>query len=480
MEYNRRDILAGGSSIALLVALGGCEKLKKQIQNRPVRKDVSTLANNDPILQAYRDAIAQMQALPASDPRNWNAQALIHQNFCPHGNWFFLPWHRAYLMSFEKIIRKLSGVADFGLPYWNWSCHRAIPAPFWEAGSVLNHSPRDIGPSDQADISVVGPNNIASILAEPDFEMFASGAATALRGGGGFTGRLEGEPHNYIHGSFIGGTMASYMSPLDPIFWHHHNILDYLWYAWNSNGNANTNDPVYTGMNITGQFCDGDGNPASYNVGAMPLAPLISYRFEPPVNCPELAAKVDDAVMKKFLETGARVRLETRRAFPAIGKALSIGMRPGVRGAAAAATRLTLPPDAAKIGFDPASPDRLVLRLDDVMPPTDENFFVRVFVGLPEGENPTAESSYYAGSFAFFTDTGAHHMASTFLVDVSAALARLRAAGKIASENGVTVTLVPVPSAGKRGLRAAGTPPLSIGAISPVLIARKPKPQPLK
>src|SRR4029079_14347484 len=152
-DLDRRGLLVGGSALGTMLALGGCEKILDQIRNRPVRRDVARMASNDPILEAYRDGISQMQALGSGDPRSWTSQANTHLNFCPHGNWFFLPWHRAYLMSLEAIIRKLAGEASFALPYWNWSCNRAIPAPFWEAGSVLNHSPRDIGPSDQADVS---------------------------------------------------------------------------------------------------------------------------------------------------------------------------------------------------------------------------------------------------------------------------------------------------------------------------------------
>ena len=46
-----------------------------------------------------------MLGLPATDPRNWYRYALIHALDCPHGNWWFLPWHRGYLGWFERICR---------------------------------------------------------------------------------------------------------------------------------------------------------------------------------------------------------------------------------------------------------------------------------------------------------------------------------------------------------------------------------------
>ncbi len=39
------------------------------------------------------------------DRRNYNNQALIHQNHCQHGWERFLPWHRAYLYEFEQNLQ---------------------------------------------------------------------------------------------------------------------------------------------------------------------------------------------------------------------------------------------------------------------------------------------------------------------------------------------------------------------------------------
>lgn len=81
MDFSRREFLQSTSGVIGLAALGGCEWLSEQIRNRPVRRDISTLAPTDAVLQTYRDAVAQMRALPMSDPRNWTRQAEIHQNF---------------------------------------------------------------------------------------------------------------------------------------------------------------------------------------------------------------------------------------------------------------------------------------------------------------------------------------------------------------------------------------------------------------
>ena len=115
---SRRAVLATLAHAALLglggATLGGCEHIRRKIAQRRTRRDLATLAANDPIIETYRAAVAAMKALPASDPRNWNRQAQIHFDLCPHSNWFFLPWHRAYLLYFEQICCELTGNDDLG------------------------------------------------------------------------------------------------------------------------------------------------------------------------------------------------------------------------------------------------------------------------------------------------------------------------------------------------------------------------------
>src|SRR4051812_21049476 len=144
---------------------------------RPVRRSVTGMDASSPTLMAYQSAIAQMKALPSSDPRNWTNQARIHFDYCPHGNWLFLPWHRAYLLYFERICRQLSGMADFALPYWNWSIEPRVPAPFW-SGELLDPN-RVATPTSVASPAAVGPPVLASILAETSFPIFGSGSIAA-------------------------------------------------------------------------------------------------------------------------------------------------------------------------------------------------------------------------------------------------------------------------------------------------------------
>ena len=171
----------------------------------------------------------------------WEAHALIHMNYCPHGNWFFLPWHRAYLAYFERVIRQFCGDDSFALPYWDWSADGHLPPAFW-SDAVLKHplptpntrsyEERGIRESEFAPLDAVGKDTVDSIVATNDFFSFGGGRSAAPRSDDeGGTGQLEGLPHNTTHG-WIGGDMGGFLSPRDPIFWMHHCNVDRLWSVW--------------------------------------------------------------------------------------------------------------------------------------------------------------------------------------------------------------------------------------------------------
>src|SRR5262249_3890259 len=92
------------------------------------RFEVSDPAMPAKVLTSSKTAMAAMLALPPTDPRNWYRNAFVHLLDCPHGNWWFLPWHRAYLVWFERICRQLSGDQNFALPYWDWTKNPQVPA----------------------------------------------------------------------------------------------------------------------------------------------------------------------------------------------------------------------------------------------------------------------------------------------------------------------------------------------------------------
>src|SRR5580692_4987945 len=57
----------------------------------------------------------QVGYLSPSDPMPGKADIDRFWKQCQHGSWYFLPWHRGYLLAFESVIRaaviKLGGPA---------------------------------------------------------------------------------------------------------------------------------------------------------------------------------------------------------------------------------------------------------------------------------------------------------------------------------------------------------------------------------
>ena len=450
-NYPRRDMLKllGTSAVGLasLTLLGGCERFLQQlidsINNRPIRRYIrSGNVALDQDIQVYRDAVAAMKALPSSDPRSWIQQANIHLNHCPHGGWFFLPWHRAYLHYFERICRELTGVANWGLPYWNWSTHPSIPAQFWGASSnPLFHSPRSATSTSTASSSAVGPPVIETILSEPNFLLFAGGATSSAP--------LEYTPHNHIHG-FIGGTMGTFNSPRDPVFWTHHNMIDCIWTDWNINrGNGNTNDPAWINHNFTGMFVDEDGNSADIEVLTTILMPFLSYRFESSQKgeSPDrdvLASKSGAELrrIQKRLEKGVRVKLDYREQLE-ISKGEEVVLGKVIK------HKLPLKQGSLDNILGNRRTEKALLNIGDIELPKTGNFFVRVFINEADA-NPTTPINIpsYAGSFYFFVDAAnqhhGHHKTTNYIVDITDTLRKLNQSGNLDSKKEISIQLVPI------------------------------------
>jgi tyrosinase len=464
--FSRRDFfkeIAALGAANFAIWAGGCESCQQQIANRPTRKNIQELWDNnhsDPVITTYKNAVTAMKGLPSGDPRNWQNQALIHFNKCIHRNWLWLPWHRVYLVYLERICRKLTGDDSFALPYWNWNTHPAVPDPFWNVSSPLYDSHRSATQTDQAPQYLIGTSVLQNILNETSFNLFASGPppTSDLHAGPDATSGLEATPHNGIHG-FVGGDMASFMSPLDPVFYTHHCMCDCMWAHWNIDlGNANTNDPAWTNFSIN-DFVDENGNPVSVAAAVTVLYPYLTYQYEPcslavgagaPVGAgarPKLSGKQLEA----FLRAGAPSKLEFGPRFDLQREITTEVGKPSTN-------TITVDPAAISSALQGGPHTRLVLTVGETQMPSNRDFFVRVFVNKPDAAGDTPiDDPHFAGSFAFFFDesamkghaTGSHPPAAPltgYLVDVTSTLQKLNQAGSLSS-NQAQVTLVPVPYA---------------------------------
>jgi tyrosinase len=464
-SFSRRVLLKSGSGLGL-IALTGCtrQEFDQAVNNRPVRRNVSNLAATDPILKTYAAAITKMKALPSSDPRNWTNQALIHFNHCPHNNWWLLPWHRWYLRYFEQICQNLTGDQSFMLPYWNWTLNPAVPNVFWDTSSPLYDSTRLITQGTPIEAEFVQPSTLETILEDTTFQAFGSYSATTQQGVGVGAGDLEAIPHNNVHNEVGGVHMGTFMSPLDPLFWMHHAMIDYCWVDWNLNrGNANPSDALWQNLNFT-DFCDQTGSPVTAISGLSQLFPIFTYQYEPSQIGNTVATPVKFKSRRELdqlqavVQQGASSELPVTARFP-----LEQRLEVSVKGPAA--THIGVPPSVLRAALDGKSPGRVRLTLGNVVPPAKADFFVRVFVNAGTGVNAQTPISdpHYVGSVAFFVGQHGGQMESHeigFTLDATQALRRLNQTSALSGDR-IDISVVAVPYPG----RTVEIPNFSLGRM---------------
>jgi hypothetical protein len=146
LSGSRRAFLKTASSAAVVLGAGTIVPRAPRAQPAlRIRHGIDTLvAEGSPMIDSLRAGVAAIKARDPSEPTSWWFQANIHGtvesdplldpfwNRCPHGNFFFLSWHRMYIYHFERILRAAAGDDSLTLPYWNYSdpAQRGLPLPF--------------------------------------------------------------------------------------------------------------------------------------------------------------------------------------------------------------------------------------------------------------------------------------------------------------------------------------------------------------
>lgn len=275
MDIKRRQFIQASTAIVALGMTDGALLLSGNQSARAapgptknVRRDVTANVAGLDQVAAYERAVRLMKDRDANDPLSWESQAQIHQNHCPHGNWWFLPWHRAYLFHFESICQKVLSDPSFRLPYWNWTKDRSVPAAFWDERTSLFQPDREISPNDEIDSDVTGRTLINGILNNNvDVLLYSGATKTDNQREQASQGELESTPHNGVH-VFVGGQMGSFLSPRDPIFWLHHANVDRLWRSWSElHQHRSIGDKLWKDHKLT-EFYDVDGKVVTHVTAA--------------------------------------------------------------------------------------------------------------------------------------------------------------------------------------------------------------------
>jgi tyrosinase len=440
------------------------------------RKNVWGLGGNwaDPILW-YARGVAALKTRPLSDPTSWRSYGAIHgidpqlwkqlgylsssdamphkavvQRYwkqCQHGSWYFLPWHRGYLLAFEANIRaaviKLGGPADWALPYWNYfkpkesNLPPAFGSPDWPDGKGNNplFVPQRWGPNSDGNVFVPVDQVNLNAMTDPDFTGVASGGGPGFGGvdtgfehGGRTHGGIETQPHDWVHGLVGGGdpnnpNLPGLMSDpdtaaLDPIFWLHHANIDRLWQVWRQHPKTDV-DPT------DANWLKGPGN-IGERIFSMPMPDGTSWNYVPAdmTDLGKLNYSYDDVTPVTAAAPPLAQRMLRLGASPATASAVQGGAAvPGGKNVElVGASQQALPVRGSDVrtsvqldtnvrrkvtaslttaALAASVPDRVFLNLENVRGLVDSTAF-RVYVGLPEGANPADYPQLLAGSIALF------------------------------------------------------------------------------
>jgi tyrosinase len=386
----------------------------------------------------------QLGYLSSSDPMPSNADVQRFWKQCQHGSWYFLPWHRGYLLAFEANIRaivtKLGGPADWALPYWNYFKPNQYPlppafaSPNWPDGQGNNplFVQQRYGPQSDGNVYVPVDQINLDAMTDPDFTGVASGGSPGFGGvdtgfehGGPVHGGIESQPHDNVHGLVGGGDPDNPQLPglmsdpdtagLDPIFWLHHANIDRLWEVWRQNPPANVDPTDPDWINGPGNIGERvfsmpmpNGNPWDYIPGDMADLGKLDYTYD------DLSPAALAQPGQRLLQFGASP--EAVKAIQGAG-AVPSGKNVELMGANQGSLRISGGEAGTSVQLDTGvrrkvtasfaaaaeatEPDRVFLNLENVRGLADSTAF-QVYVGLPQGANPADHPELRAGSVALF------------------------------------------------------------------------------
>lgn len=430
-----------------------------------VRRNVWDLGDDwaDDILWFAR-GVAAMKARPLADPISWRfyagahgfnaarwaelgylfpgeqppSQALLAKFWvqCQHGSWYFLPWHRGYVLALEANIRavvtSLNGPESWALPYWNYfapnqsALPRAFGSPDWPDG--VGNNPLFVeqryGPDGDGNVFVPVNEVNMSALNDPDFTGVSGGGSPGFGGvdtgfshNGQIHGGIETQPHDFVHG-LVGGreaqppeTFGAMSDPrtagLDPIFWLHHANIDRLWASWNA-GSTHL-DPSQSswllGPASTGEreFCAPmpDGSTFVYTPREMMNTNDLGYEYDTLEPALGPAPPAPPAPPGGPMEEGVPMPDEANiEVVGANDESVPVGD-------SESRTRVRLDPSARRkvtdnLGLEGVQvSERVFLNLENVRGQSDATAF-SVYVGLGNDDDPAEHPELLAGSIAPF------------------------------------------------------------------------------
>src|SRR5918994_1673972 len=245
-----------------------------------IRKDQATLSGTEK--KQFVDAVLALKAEKRDNTNRYDQYVRAHLN-TDHGQDSaggplndahygpaIFPWHRQFLIQFERDLQRVSGNQNLGLPYWVWSVDNSQTSSIWGSDFmgpngdssddwkvkdgpfaydkrnkddprkwVLNvptsvealYLRRQFGPDPGSPSSLPTPSDVTATRNAIPYDVDPWDDLSR----GGFRNRAEGwipyGMHNLIH-NWVGASMVPITSPNDPVFFLHHCFVDKLWADW--------------------------------------------------------------------------------------------------------------------------------------------------------------------------------------------------------------------------------------------------------
>ena len=195
-------------------------------------------------LQTLSKAYTAMKNLKLKDRKSLDFQVWLHWRWCQlsasdniHGNSGFLPWHRALLYYYERLIQVMACAPDFRLAAWDWEVmgtsasqvNRAKVPPIYNDSALLP----GCGSRMNDRVTPVDPVSSAAITGWLQPTTSPQTSQTFLgRGEDGYSGNAVSGPHDHVHTS-LGGIMGVIdLAAYDPVFFAHHANVDRFFDFW--------------------------------------------------------------------------------------------------------------------------------------------------------------------------------------------------------------------------------------------------------
>ncbi|MCB0713948.1 MAG: tyrosinase family protein [Ignavibacteriae bacterium] len=148
-------------------------------------------------------------------PRSWSN---------PNNDVFFA-WHRRQIFELEQAMQDIN--PNLSIPFWDWTVDNSTSSALWDNDFLGQfNSAWSLGRSLGSTGSLPSSTNVATVQSITNWQSYVASVENGIVHSGGHI--------------WVNGIMAAGNSPLDPVFYLHHGMLDKLWQDWEEANQAST------------------------------------------------------------------------------------------------------------------------------------------------------------------------------------------------------------------------------------------------